>query len=152
MTEASKPVLPKQDKYLRNRPFLVIQMSARRAGGTETRKARQANTAITYNGPKTEVKGWMDITGNMETFERPSVVDRVNATHLRDASVIIDVINSKVIKSQFTNAEHDDLVNHYLNKYSAEVKEAIDIWLTGLAKAQIAKKAAEVADGTYSLA
>lgn len=130
------PVLPKTERYLRNRPFLVINTVSRRAEGV-----------------KTEKKGWMGVTGNVENFEQPVVVDRVNDTHLRNASVIIDVLNATVVKNRFSEATDEEIVNHYMNKYRAQLTEAMDLWLSQVAqKAVSAEQDKRAKDGTYSIA
>jgi hypothetical protein len=127
------------DKYLRNRPFLCITMIARAAKGVNTAKA-----------------GWKDMTGNIDNFESPSISDRVNASHLKNCNIIIDVMNQKVVKNCFPDAKEEEIVSHYLNKYREQVKQGMDIWLTNLARQKVAadKLAASkpaIQDGTYSL-
>lgn len=125
------------DRYLRNRPFLCI-----------------ASTARAHKDAKTTVKGWKDITGNIDNFERPSVVDRVNDSQLRNNVVIIDVMKQKLVKCSYPDADEATVVNYYLNKYREQVKEAMDIWLTSLARQKVAAekaKPAAVKDGTYSI-
>lgn len=128
------------DRYLRNRPFLCITMIARAAKGVNTAKA-----------------GWKDMTGNIDNFESPAVVDRVNGSHLKNCNIIIDVMNQKIVKNCFPDTPEAEVVGYYLNKYREQVKQGMDIWLTGLARQKAAadKKAAENSkpkDGTYSLA
>lgn len=119
--EIAKSLLKTNDKYLRNRPFLVVNIIHRAAKGVHTQK-----------------KGWAEVEGNMATYEQPSLVDRVNDTHLRNASVIIDVMKSKCVKNSFSDTNSDDVVRHYLEKYRAQITEAIQIWL-----GEAAKKVAE---------
>jgi hypothetical protein len=138
LTEQAAPSLaPKVDRYLRNRPFLIISLIQRPAKGVRTEK-----------------KGWKEVTGNLDAFEQPSLVDRVNAVHLRNANVIIDVTQTKVIKNNLVNTPDEDVMDYYLNKYEAQITEAMDVWLTNEAKrltvAQVAD--AGVAEGTFSLA
>lgn len=132
---------PRKERYLRNRPFLIIKIARRPATGTNVR---------------TEQKGWGDEPGKWSTFEQPSVVDRVNATHQRDAAVIIDVLNGTVVKNQFIDNSAEEVVNHYLNKYKAQVTQAMDIWLTQTAQKVARETAAtsgiSVTDGTFSAA
>lgn len=121
--------LPRTEKYLRNRPFLLIAL---------TRRPAKASNV------KTEVKGWGDNPGHWDTFEQPMLTDRVNATHLSNYAVIIDVINGKIVKNQFaeTNAD-DEVVNHFLQKYRPQVTEAMDVWLSQLAQKVAKETAAE---------
>ena len=123
---------PRTDKYLRNRPFLLVDVIQRPAKGVRTEK-----------------KGWQDVTGNLVNHEQPSLVDRVSAVHLRSANVIIDVINGKIVKNSF-NTPDQEVVAHYLGKYRPQVTEAMDIWLTRTAQTMAPIPAKKV-DATYSL-
>lgn len=124
--------IPRTERYLRNRPFLVIEVIQRVAKDVNTTKA-----------------GWKDVTGNLSVFEKPSVVDRINATHERNATVIIDVMKGTCVKNGFTGAENQEVVAHYMEKYRPQVAEAMDIWLSRVAQKVVDKR---VADGTYSAA
>lgn len=115
---------PRQEKYLRNRPFLLVGI---------TRRPTKASNV------RTHVKGWGDNPGHWDTFETPSLVDRVNGTHLTNSAVIIDVLNTKIVKNQFSDTPDEQVVQHYMNKYSAQITEAMNIWLS-----QLSKKVAEI--------
>lgn len=132
---------PRKERYLRNRPFLIIKISRR--------PAKAANV-------RTEMKGWGDDPGKWSTFEQPSVVDRVNSIHEREAAVIIDVLNGTVVKNQFSGNSDEEVVNHYLTKYKAQVTQAMDIWLTQTAQKVARETAVEtgvsVTDGTFTAA
>ena len=125
--------LPRNDRYLRNRPFLCIEFVQRPAKGVNTAKA-----------------GWQHVTGNVASFEKPSVVDRINDTQMRSANVIIDVLNSKCIKGVTDDVSEEQIVGYFLEKYRDQVKEAMDIWLTKLAKNVVATEKQAAADGVYS--
>ena len=125
---AAAPAIPRTEKYLRNRPFLLI--------GITRRPAKAHNV-------RTETKGWGDNPGHWETFEQPMLTDRVNGTHMTNYAVIIDVINGKVVKNQFTQNSDEEVVNHYLQKYRPQVTEAMDVWLSQLAQKVAKETAAE---------
>lgn len=126
---APAPALPRTEKYLRNRPFLLV--------GITRRPAKASNV-------KTEIKGWGDNPGHWDTFEQPMLTDRVNGTHLTKYAVIIDVINGKIVKNQFAASNSDEeVVNHYLQKYRPQVTEAMDVWLSQLAQKVAKQTAAE---------
>ena len=128
------PQIPTSGKYLRNRPFLVISLIRRPAKDVNTSK-----------------KGWMDVTGNFDTFEQPVLVDRINATHLRNANVIIDVMNAKCIKSSFTNTPPEEVVNHFLEKYRDQVTQAMDVWLSQIAALRVdVEQKSKPVDAVYS--
>ena len=126
---APAPALPRTEKYLRNRPFLLVGI---------TRRPTKASNV------KTEIKGWGDNPGHWDTFEQPMLTDRVNGTHLTNYAVIIDVINGKIVKNQFAASNSDEeVVNHYLQKYRPQVTEAMDVWLSQLAQKVAKQTAAE---------
>ena len=133
---APNPVqIPRTEKYLRNRPFLVIGIISRPSQGVNTSKP-----------------GWAGVTGSTTVYEQPSLVDRVNDSHLKNASVIIDVINGKIVKNTFKDTPASEVVNHYLEKYRPQVTEAMDIWLNQVA-AKVAKETPKPSvDATYSIA
>jgi hypothetical protein len=128
--KAPASVLPRTEKYLRNRPFLLVSLIRRPAKGVHTNQ-----------------KGYTEVTGNLTTFEQPSLVDRVNDIHLRTSNVIIDVLNGKIVKNSFQTPD-DEVVHHYLEKYREQVTEAMDVWLSHVAAKQAAKQAP--ADATYT--
>lgn len=100
-----------RDRYLRNRPFLIIN-----------------NTYEPSGTVRTEVKGWKDQPGALTNLEQPLLVDRVQASHLSRASVIIDVLNKKIVKNRYEE-DPTAVMNHYLNKYKSAVMEAIRVWI-----------------------
>jgi hypothetical protein len=114
---SAEPTLPKSEKALRNRPFLLVTIIRRPKSSTKTNQA-----------------GWTKIESNWESFEQPLLVDRINATHIRNANIIIDVINTKAVKNSFTSNTDEEVVEHYLNKYRQHVTQAMDVWLTQHAK------------------
>ncbi len=121
-----------KEKYNRNRPFLVINIISRPASNV-----------------RTEVKGWRDVEGSLTSYEQPSLVDRVSNVHLRNANVIIDVLNGKAVKNSFSDTPSEDVVHHYMEKYRPQVTEAMELWLSQKA-AQ--KAASQKSDGVYSVA
>jgi hypothetical protein len=77
------------------------------------------------------------------------LVDRVSNVHLRNANVIIDVLNGKAVKNSFSDTPSEDVVHHYMEKYRPQVTEAMELWLSQKA-AQ--KAASQKSDGVYSVA
>lgn len=102
---------------LRNRPFLVINTIQRPAAGVNTSK-----------------KGWGDTQGAWTIFEVPAVIDRVSNKHMREATVIIDVMATNCVKNRFDTVTEDEVVAHYLTKYKPQVAEAMDLWLSKMSK------------------
>ena len=135
-TNTSPLEAAKTEPYLRDRPFLVINIIH-----------RPAKTV------KTEVKGWKDIEGNIENFEVPSVVDRVNKTQMIGAAIIVDVLRAECVKNQFTGSPPDEVAKYYISKYQAQITEATEIWLSNKVRSQAAlKNKKSSVDATYSIA
>lgn len=106
------------ERYLRHRPFLVIKVIQRPARGV-----------------KTEIKGWGDASDNWTVLEETSVVDRVSDKLVREASIIIDVMNkSCVINNAFSGTDKAVVAEYYMNKYQTQITEATDIWLARQAR------------------
>lgn len=102
---------------LRNRPFLIVRTLERPAKGV-----------------KTERKHWAAERSNHAIFEMPSVADRVNHKAMQEATVIIDVMQAKIVKSRFDLETDETVVNHYMTKYKAEIAEAMEVWMMRAAK------------------
>lgn len=110
-----EPPAPRQhigDRYLRNRPFLVINVSAR--------PSSQA---------KTQVRGWLSRPENTETFESASIVDRVTDNVITNSILIIDIINTTIVRNRLAEKpDEDKLIKHFMSKYSDKVTEGLRIW------------------------
>lgn len=102
--------------YLAKRPFLIITNHFKPARGAQTQQ-----------------KGWSEKSG-WEVHEEVVVVDRVTNKHHNYATAIIDVMEAKVIKNGFQDSTRDEILQHFMTKYRAQLTEAIDIWMTSLAK------------------
>jgi hypothetical protein len=95
------------DRYHRRRPFLVVTSVRRPA-----------------KGQRTEQKG-----AQLQRFETPSVVDSVSNTHLREAEVIIDIMNRVAVKNRFLEVADDEkIAETYLAKYAEIVTEGLSKW------------------------
>ncbi len=110
------------DSYLRHRPFLVITQTGR--------PARHVNTTQ---------PGWAVEGRNWDVSERPIVVDRISDKMMNEAAIIIDLLNTKLVKNRFDGTGPDDkILEYYLGRYSKEVTQGIQIWtgqMLGTAKA-----------------
>lgn len=102
--------------YLSKRPFLII-----------------TNKFLPSKGAQTQQKNWTEKSG-WQTNEEMSVVDRVTSKHTSMATVIIDVMEAKVIKNGFVESSNDEIMQHFMTKYKAQLTEAIDIWMSRLAR------------------
>lgn len=106
------------DRYLRNRPFLIVKIVQRPARGV-----------------KTEIRGWGDNPDNWTALEETSVVDRVSDKLVREASVIIDVMNkSCIVNNVYSDTDKTAITEYYMNKYQNQIAEATDIWLVRRAR------------------
>lgn len=95
----------------KGRPFLIINTVFRPAKGVRTEKP-----------------GWANTDGNMQAFEQPSVVDQVTPRMLRDATVIVDVLQSKLVKCRY-EGDPSDIVRHYVTAYETQIQEALRVWI-----------------------
>lgn len=119
------------EKYLRNRPFLIVKELARPAASAKTGK-----------------KGWMDEPGQLDRFEQPSIVDRVSSKHMVEAAIIIDLLNRKMVKNRYASAASpEQFLEYYLEKYAEQITEGLQIWARRSAL-EVASKAASTDDAT----
>jgi len=97
--------------FQRNRPFLVVELY--------------------YNpgfGMKTHQKDWQKKPDSWKINEYPFIKNRLTDKTLRQASVIIDIVNKKIIKSRFdANTTVDDIYKHYTTKYADEIQQAKNV-------------------------
>lgn len=97
---------------LRNRPFLVIKTAA-----TPNNKA------------VTSVAGWGNNGSAWNVSEDAKIVDRVSYKMLHEATLVIDILNSEVVKNQhsakFTN---ERMLEHFMPKYSDLITKGIAEW------------------------
>ena len=113
------------DRYLRHRPFLVITQTGRAARHV-----------------KTEKPGWAKDGANWDVTERPVVVDRVSDKMMTEASIIIDLLNTSLVKNRFqSSGQPEKVLEYYLGKYSNEVTQGMQIWTSQMLGTQ---KAAEI--------
>lgn len=120
-------------RNLRNRPFLVVNTLF-----------RPATSGLKFGGnTPTHQKGWMAQTGNTSMYERAWVADRITSKMMREATVIIDIMQSAALKNRYDNGDPNDtsnsvtdeqVVEHFLTKYMEKCKEGVDIWLSRQAK------------------
>lgn len=116
MTDSNTSEETKQvfgERYLRNRPFLIVELSHRPARGV-----------------KTHVKGWADSALKIDAFEKVAVVDRVNSKHEIESAFIIDILNRKVIKNRLIDTRsEEEVIDHFFNKYQDEITRGMAAFL-----------------------
>lgn len=99
--------------YLKGRPFLII------------------NEYVTASPlAKTEKKGWQEDQGSRLVSEAPSIVDNVTHNILVKSSIVIDIINTKIIKNRRGVEENEDkTVNYFLEKYKDVIAAGMSRWM-----------------------
>lgn len=117
------------DKYLRGRPFLIVEFTQRPRPNVNTK-----------------VKGWMNDPANIQTFENVSIVDRVGNKQQR-AALIIDIIDGKAIRNQ-TGKEDESVIAHYIGRYAEKIKDALSVWAQDQIAKGMVQQANEAIDAT----
>lgn len=97
-------------KYNKGRPFLSITQHVTPAKGE--------NTSIKNWGKK----------GKKILQETVSIIMTVKNKHLLEATVIIDILQRRIIKSRFEEP-NEEVVTHYLSQYKKEIAEGIQVWM-----------------------
>jgi hypothetical protein len=95
---------------LKNKPFMLINFIYQPAPGENTSK-----------------KNWGEVS-KWQTKEEIFFVDRLNAKHLTDYTVVIDLLNAVVLKHRFEDTSKGEIYAHFVNKYKKDVMKAIDAW------------------------
>lgn len=100
-------------KYNKDRPFLLI---------TRLRSPS--------DNEKTNTPNWGE-TGKWKVQEYVEMVDRVNDRHLRDVTVIIDVLQRRLVKSSIRaeGTSDDVVIKNYLTSYNQQVVEGLSAWI-----------------------
>lgn len=107
-------------KYNKDRPFLLI--------------TRLRNPS---DGERTNSKNWSE-TGKWKVQEYVEMVDRVSNRHMRDVTVIIDVLQRKLIKSSIQDGTSTEvIVRNYLNQYNQQVVDGLSAWIEKKQKERI---------------
>jgi len=106
-----KRTITEKTVYLSHRPFLIIDLIHKPSASA-----------------RTHIKGWMDRPNAVESHENPYLVDRVAARHLRQATVIIDLMNKKMVKNRFKDTPAQEVYDHYTRKYGGHIAQALSIW------------------------
>lgn len=96
---------------MKTKPYLVIQFIQRPKEGVNTSQ-----------------KGWMDIAGNLQTFEKASVVDRLNNKTTQEAGIIIDLLDGSLTKCRNKSKPDEEYVAHYVGKYETMITESLREW------------------------
>lgn len=95
-------------EYLRNRPFLTVEVTHRPAPDVNTK-----------------LKGWMSQPGAMRSYEKVSFLDRIN--NETKYAVVIDILNSTVVRNSSQNSDSEVLAT-YLSTYKDKVVQAMTVW------------------------
>jgi hypothetical protein len=98
--------------YLRYRPFLVVELFIGPAAGVRTNK-----------------KGWNKNIDNVNITELPSVVNRISDKIMRRATIIIDILQNKIVKNREAGDHDDEVLEFYKQKYSDTITSVKRSWL-----------------------
>ena len=64
-----------------------------------------------------------------KTFERVKVADSLNTSTIRNATVIIDILNKKCVKNNLDKAPEEEIVKHYYDQYADKIEQGFKIWI-----------------------
>lgn len=78
-------------------------------------------------GVKTHKKGESTNPDNYEVHESMILADRVSKANQVSSSIIIDLLNGKVLKNRFSVSD-TDVFKEYVDKYQAEIGDALRRW------------------------
>lgn len=63
-----------------------------------------------------------------ETIEEMVISDRISNNQLDSATIIIDILNAKIIKNRDLIGSQEDLVSKYIDRYNVDVQGALSDW------------------------
>jgi len=100
-------------KYLSGRPFMVISYSY-----------------VLAAGQKSNTPGF-GATAEWDPIENMVIVDRVTNKQTQNAELILDLFESKVLKSRNVDSDEEKskLFNMFVSKYFEDVKAALVKWI-----------------------
>ena len=78
-------------------------------------------------GVNSQKKGESNNPDNWETFENMVLADKVSNKLMREASVVIDLLAGKVMKSRFERADAETF-RAYVDRYQADIGQALRKW------------------------
>ena len=99
-------------QYNKGRPFLIITQHL-----------------TPMKGENTSLKGWGK-TGKKNLQEIVTISETIKNSHMVQATVIIDIVKRKVVKSRYPDT-HEEVISHYLEQYKKHVAEGIQVWMAG---------------------
>lgn len=97
--------------YLRNRPFMVISY-----------------TYVLKAGQKSNTPGFGQ-QAEFEPVENMVIVDRVSSKQTRNAELILDLLEQKVILCRDDSLDKEKLFNVFVERHYEEVKAALATWV-----------------------
>lgn len=115
--------------YLRNRPFIVVDFISQPKPTVDTR-----------------VRGWADDQANWQTKEQFSIVDRIGRKQ-QSAKIVIDIVEAKVVTNRTVKTD-DEILEHYVNRYSDHIEEALTAWAGKRVMEELKAMGVETEDAT----
>lgn len=103
------------DRYLRNRPFMVVKY-----------------IFTPGDGERTESKNWGE-NAKWNSNEHVTVEDRIKPKHEIEAHIIIDLLHKKLIKNRFPESD-EEVLKYFYKKYNKEITQSVEIWLRSKGK------------------
>lgn len=97
-------------KYNKDRPFLIV-----------------TRHFLPSDGENTSIKDWGK-TGKKTLQEYITIDNSIKNRYLIDATVIIDILQRKLVKSRFSE-EDDVVIKHYLEQYKDNIAKGIQQWM-----------------------
>jgi hypothetical protein len=79
------------------------------------------------------MKDWSASSG-WNVAEEVVIVDRVKNKHMTYATLILDVLEDKIVKNGFRDANPQEVRTYYMNKYKNQLQQALTIWADNEAK------------------
>ena len=82
------------------------------------------HTVKPQDGASTHEKNWKD-RNEWTVNETAYFKDTISENLLLSADVIIDILNGRIVKNRITDVTAEQLVEHYMGKYSDKIVEAV---------------------------
>lgn len=64
----------------------------------------------------------------LESYEDMIIVDRVTHNHLTRATLVIDILNGKIVKNRNIGGTEEEIFQTYISRYEEDIRESIEVW------------------------
>lgn len=79
-------------------------------------------------GQKTSEKDWKS-KAKWEVTEVAEFHDNIKTKTLESAHVILNLLTAKFVKNRWVNANEEQVLKHYMEKYKDKISQAIAVWM-----------------------